>query len=68
MPCDECGNPKRCYTNQSEIENNKLTRQKEAVKKSDKNKSNMSKTEFVRDVSEQVDPQAVFGMREELAN
>ena len=72
MPCDECGNPKKCYTNQSETVNNKLTRQKEAVTKNDKNKSNMSKLEFVRDVWEQVDHQqqselslAIFGLGEE---
>ena len=35
MPCDQSGNPKKCYTNQSETINNKLTRQKEALTKND---------------------------------
>ena len=72
MPCDEYGNPKKCYTNQSETVNNKVTRQKEAMTKNDKSKSNMSKLEFVRDVWERVDYQqqselslAVFGLGEE---
>jgi len=72
MPCDESGNPVKCYTNQSEAVNNKLTRQKEAMTKNDKNKTNMSKLEFVRDVWEKVDEQqqnelslAIFGLSEE---
>ena len=37
--------------------NNKLTRQKEAITRKEKGKSNMSKLEFVRDVWEEVDNQ-----------
>lgn len=51
---------------------NKLTRQKEAVTKNDKKKTNMTKLEFVTDVWEQVDHQqqselflAIFGHSEE---
>ena len=72
MPCDQSGNPKKCYTNQSEAVNNKLTRQKKKKKKNDKSKTNMTKLEFVRDVWEEVDHEqqselslAVFGLSEE---
>ena len=55
MPCDSSGVPLRCYTNQSESVNNKLTRQKEAIVKNDKNKVNLTKLQFKRDVWEEVD-------------
>ena len=72
MPSDKAGNVLRCYTNQSEAVNNKLTRQKEAITGKAKNKSDLKKIEFVRDVWEEVDNQqqselklAMFGMSEE---
>ena len=52
MPSDKAGNVLRCYTNQSEAVNNKLTRQKEAITGKAKNKSDLKKIEFVRDVWE----------------
>lgn len=55
MPLDPSGKPLRCYTNQSESINNKLTRVKEAVMKNDKGKVNMTKTEFTMEVWENVD-------------
>lgn len=44
---DNKGKPTRCFTNQSESVNNKLTRQKEAMTKGDKNKNDMSNLQFV---------------------
>lgn len=55
MPCDSSGVPLRCYTNQSKSVNNKLTRQKEAIVKNDKNKVNLTKLQFTRDVWEEDD-------------
>ena len=55
MPCDQLGTPLRSYTNQSESINNKLTRQKEANVKNDKNKVDLSKLQFTKDVWEEVD-------------
>lgn len=55
MPCDQFGTPLRSYTNQSESINNKLTRQKEAIVKNDKNKVDLSKLQFTKDVWEEVD-------------
>lgn len=55
MPCDQFGTPLRCYTNQSESVNNKLTRQKEAIVKNDKIKIDLSKLQFTKDVWEEVD-------------
>ena len=73
MPCEQSGKPKKCYTNQSEAVNNKLMRQKEAISKNDKSKTNMTKLEFVRDVWEEVDHQqqselslAIFSLSEEF--
>ena len=73
MRSDYLGKPARCYTNQSESVNNKLTRQKEAITRKEKGKSNMSKLEFVRDVWEEVDKQqqlelqmAICGLSEEF--
>lgn len=60
---DNKGKPARCFTNQSESVNNKLTRQKEAMTKSDKNKSDMSKLQFVKDVWQEVDRQQQFEMQ-----
>lgn len=36
MPSNKSGKPVKCYSNQSENINNKLTRQKEALAKNDK--------------------------------
>ena len=55
MPNDESGKPLKSYTNQSESINNKLTRQKEAIAKNDKNKVDMSKVQFTKNVWEEVD-------------
>ena len=55
---DNKGKPARCFTNQSESVNNKLTRQKEAMTKSD-----MSKLQFVKDVWQEVDRQQQFEMQ-----
>lgn len=55
MPIDKSGKPLKSYSNQSESINNKLTRQKEAMVKTDKNKVNLSKLQFTRDVWEEVD-------------
>ena len=55
MPNDESGKPLRSYINQSESINNKLTRQKEAMAKNDKNKVDMSKVQFTKNVWEEVD-------------
>lgn len=57
------GIPARCFTNQSESVNNNLTRQKEAMTNSDKNKSDMSKLQFVKDVWQEVDMQQQFEMQ-----
>ena len=51
----ESGKPLKSYTNQSESINNKLTRQKEAMAKNDKNKVDMSKVQFTKNVWEEVD-------------
>ena len=55
MPCDQSGTRLCSYTNQSESINNKLTRQKEAIVKNDKNKVDLSKLQFTKDVWEEVD-------------
>lgn len=55
MPLDTSGTPLKSYTNQSESINNKLTRQKEAMEKTDKSKVDLTKLQFTRDVWEQVD-------------
>jgi len=55
MPNDESGRPLKCYTNQSESINNKLTPQKEAMANNDKNKADMSKVQFTKNVWEEVD-------------
>lgn len=57
MPSDKSGKVLRCYTNQSESVNNKLTRQKEAISGKAKSKNDLKKLEFVRDVWEEVDKQ-----------
>ena len=59
----DSGKPALCFTNQSESVNNKLTRQKEAITKNDKNKNDMSKLQFVKDVWEEVDRQQQFEMQ-----
>ena len=66
------GNDLRSYTNQSQTANKKLTRHKEAVSEKAKSKSDLTKLEFVCDVSEQVDQQqqlelqlAIYGLSEE---
>ena len=59
----ESGKPALCFTNQSESVNNKLTRQKEAMTKNDKSKSNMSKLQFVRDVWEKVNKRLQYEMQ-----
>ena len=55
MPIDTSGKPVKCYTNQSESINNKLTRQKEALAKNDKSKVDLTKLQFTKDVWEEVD-------------
>ena len=72
MPSDKTGKVLRCYTNQSETVNNKLTRQKEAISGKAKSKNDLTKLEFVRDVWEAVDDQqqrelqlAICGMSDE---
>ena len=72
MPTNKMGNDLRSYRNQSETVNNKLTRQKEAIRGKAKSKTDLTKLEFVRDVWEQVDQQqqlelqlAIFGLSEE---
>ena len=72
MPSDKSGKVLRCYTNQSETVNNKLTRQKEAISGKAKSKNELTKLEFVRDVWEEVDNQqqlqsklAICGMSDE---
>ena len=55
MACDRSGMPLCSYTNQSESVNNTLTRQKEAIVKNDKNKVDLSKLQFTKDVWEEVD-------------
>jgi len=55
MPNGESGKPLKSYTNQSENINNKLTRQKEAIAKNNKNKVDMSKVQFTKNVWEEVD-------------
>ena len=55
MPLDTSGTPLKSYTNQSESINNKLTRQKEAMEKTEKCKVDLTKLQFTRDVWEQVD-------------
>ena len=55
MPNDESGKALRSYINQSESINNKLTRQKEAMAKNDKNKVDMSKVQFTKNVWKEVD-------------
>ena len=55
MPIDTSGRPVKCYTNQSESINNKLTRQKEALAKNDKGKVDLTKLQFTKDVWEEVD-------------
>lgn len=57
------GKPAQCFTNQSESVNNKLTRQKEAITKNDKDKSDMSKLQFVKDVWQEVDIHQQFEMQ-----
>ena len=54
MPKDESGKPLKSYTDQSESINNKLTCQKEAIAKNDKNKVDMSKVQFMKNVWEEV--------------
>ena len=55
MPNDESGKPLKSYTNHSESINNKLTRQKETMAKNDKNKVDLSKVQFTRNMWEEVD-------------
>ena len=55
MPNNMSGKPLKSYTNQSESINNKLTRQKEAMEKVDKDRVNLTKLQFTRDVWEEVD-------------
>ena len=45
-PNDESEKHLKSYTNQSESINKKLTHQKEAIAKNDKNKVDMSKVQF----------------------
>ena len=53
MPIDTSGKPVKCYTNQSESINNKLSRQKEALAKNDKSKVDLTKLQFTKDVWEE---------------
>ena len=55
MPMDTSGKPVKCYTNQSESINNKLTRQKKALAKNDKSKVDLTKLQFTKEVWEEVD-------------
>ena len=55
MPKNNAGKPVKCYSNQSESINNKLTRTKEAISNIGKNKGTVTKLEFTRDVFEEVD-------------
>ncbi|KAJ8019089.1 hypothetical protein HOLleu_42548 [Holothuria leucospilota] len=55
MPNTNFGKAAKCYSNQSESINNKLTRAKEAISNIGKNKDTMTKLEFTRDVFEEVD-------------
>ena len=50
MPNDESGKPLKSYTNQSESINNKLTCQKDAMAKNHKNKVDLSKVQFTKNV------------------
>ena len=72
MPLDTSGTPLKSYTNQSESINNKLTRQREAMEKTDKSKVDLTKLQFTREVWEQVDMHqqeelklAICGLKEE---
>ena len=72
MPLNTSGTPLKSYINKSESINNKLTRQKEAMEKTDKSKVDLTKLQFTRDAWEQVDMHqqeelklAIFGLSEE---